>query len=81
MNNYCDEEDVKKRIYTSLSMLPGEFEQFSVSQETSVTFCLKELKSIIAFAESINLPVTASFSEGGQPIVFTLKQVGQTLEL
>lgn len=79
MRNYNEDEDMKKRVHTELQMLPGEFEHFNVVQDASVTFCLKELRSIISFADTINLPISAAFNSGGEPILFSVKHPG-TLE-
>jgi len=72
INNYADEcADEKKRINTELSMQPGEFQSYDIGQPTSLTFCLKELKSLIGFSEPLGLAITASFTEGGRPIILT----------
>ena len=78
MKNYNDDYDEKKHVHSQLSMLPGEFEYFSINEETSITFCLKELRSLLAFAEYLQLPITAEFSQGGQPLVLTVSQ-GQAI--
>jgi hypothetical protein len=70
MNNFTEEcADEKKLVHTELSMHPGEFEAYSIGQPASLTFCLKELKSLIGFAEPLGLPLTASFTAGGEPLV------------
>jgi cell cycle checkpoint control protein RAD9A len=74
LKNYSEEYDEKKQVHTELSMHPGEFETYSIRQETTVTFCLKELRSLIGFAEFLQLPITASFTSGGQPLVLTVNQ-------
>jgi len=79
MRNYNEDEDMKKRVHTELQMQPGEFEHFNVVQDASVTFCLKELRSIIMFADTIALPISAAFNSGGEPILFSVKHPG-TLE-
>ena len=42
-------------MHTELSMQPGEFEQFNIVEEASITFCLKELRSLLVFAEYLQL--------------------------
>ena len=72
INNYADEcVDEKKRVNTELSMQAGEFESYDINQQTSLTFCLKELKSLIGFSEPLGLSITASFTEGGRPLILT----------
>jgi len=72
MNNFAEEcADEKKLVHTELSMQSGEFETYSVTTDTSLTFCLKELKSLIGFAEYLGLTISASFTVGGQPLILT----------
>ena len=47
-----------------------------MNEDTTITFCLKELRSIIQLAETIAEPLTASFQVSGDPIVFTVGSVG-----
>jgi len=72
MKNYNDDYDERKHIHTELSMRPAEFEQYDIVEETSITFCLKELRSMLTFAEFLELPITAKFSRGGQPMVLSV---------
>lgn len=51
---------------TELSYHQSEFENYVVRNPTNVTFCLKELRAVIMFAEPANLPVLISFSEPGR---------------
>ena len=74
MKNYNDDVDEKKQIHTVLSMQPGEFEQYDINEDTSATFCLKEFRSLLLFAEFLNIPINAYFSTGGQPIVLSISQ-------
>lgn len=71
IRNYVDDEpDPAKAIHTVLTMEAGEFDGYDISTECEVTFCLKELRSVLAFAEPVNLPVTSYFSSPGSPIIF-----------
>ena len=74
MKNYNDDVDEKNQIHTELSMQPGEFEQFEINEDTSATFCLKEFRSLLLFAEFLNVPINAHFSTGGQPIILSISQ-------
>jgi len=70
MSNFTDEcVDEKKMVHTELSMHPNEFVSYTIGQATNLTFCLKELKSLITFTEQLNLPITAHFTAGGCPLV------------
>jgi len=75
MKNFVEDNDSngsKKIVHTQLTMQPAEFEEFQIAKDSNVTYCLKELRSLISFADALNLPVKASFSEGGEPIVFNV---------
>jgi hypothetical protein len=74
MKNFFEpDEDNRGTVHTELTMQPGEFESFSVGLSSTVTFCLKELRAMIQFADAYTLPLTANYGNGGNPIVFTLK--------
>ncbi len=67
MKNFVEnEEDSKKTVHTEMSMTPAEFEYFSVARKSTVTFCLKELRAFIGFAEAYNLPVSVCFDTSGK---------------
>merc|ERR1719414_1433193 len=74
MKNFVEDNSCgpKKMVHTQLTMQPGEFEEFQIAKDSNVTYCLKELRSLISFADALNLPVKASFNEGGEPIVFNV---------
>ncbi|XP_021916807.1 cell cycle checkpoint control protein RAD9A isoform X2 [Zootermopsis nevadensis] len=74
LRNYAeDENEMKKTVRTELCLEPGEFDHYSIGVDTSVTFCLREFRALLLFAEAVNLPVAASFETGGRPIVFVVK--------
>ena len=67
MKNFVEEDNgPRKIVHTQLTMQPSEFEDFKIAQDCNVTFSLKELRSLISFADALNLPVKATFNEGGQ---------------
>lgn len=57
---------MKKTVRTELCLEPGEFDHYSIGVDTSVTFCLREFRALLLFAEAVNLPVAASFETGGR---------------
>ncbi|XP_041088052.1 cell cycle checkpoint control protein RAD9A isoform X2 [Polyodon spathula] len=71
-NHLEDEQDASKMMLTEMSLDADEFESFQVREETGITFCLKELRGLLSFAESSGLPVTMYFDEPGRPVVFGL---------
>ena len=59
-------------VHTKLSMNPEtDFSRYEIDpadeeqSKAGLTFCLKEFRSILAFADALNLPISASFDSGG----------------
>ncbi|XP_071497453.1 cell cycle checkpoint control protein RAD9B-like [Diadema antillarum] len=78
--NYVDDEpDPSKVVHSELQLVPEEFEEYSIGVDTSITFCLKELRAILSFSDSAGLPITLYFETTGKPIVFCLES-DQTVE-
>ncbi|RXN03180.1 cell cycle checkpoint control RAD9A-like protein [Labeo rohita] len=73
---FCEEENnCIKGMNTELMLYPDEFDYFQVGEDSAVTFCLKELRGLLSFAESYSLPVSSQFGVAGQPISFTVKDM------
>ena len=73
VTNYVDEdEDPAKVINTKMVLVAEEFEKFQIGVDTEITFCLKELKGIIMFADSTDHSLDIHFESAGKPIVFSL---------
>lgn len=51
---------------TQVALGKGEFDQYDIGSETSITFCMKEFKSILTFAEIANIPITIYFEGAGR---------------
>ena len=67
LKNYVDDEpDPSKVIRTELFLEKGEFDGFAVEGDSEIVFCLKELRSLLSFTESVHLPITALFSQPGR---------------
>lgn len=74
LRNYAeDESEMRKMVRTELCLESGEFDHYSIGVGTSITFCLREFRALLSFAEAVNLPIAASFDTGGRPIVFVVK--------
>ncbi|KAF7998000.1 hypothetical protein HCN44_009398 [Aphidius gifuensis] len=73
MRNYIDETSSSHVTRTQLSLSIGEFDNYTVGENSCVTFCLKELRSILSFAEQVMVPIDITFESAGKPIVFILK--------
>ncbi|KAJ6665580.1 hypothetical protein lerEdw1_003423 [Lerista edwardsae] len=69
------EEDTEpvRMMVTELCLSEDEFQAFHIKQETQVTFCLKEFRGLLSFAESSNLPLNIHFDIPGRPAIFTLE--------
>ncbi|XP_058876816.1 cell cycle checkpoint control protein RAD9A-like isoform X2 [Acipenser ruthenus] len=67
-----ERDDASKMMLTEMSLDADEFESFQVREETGITFCLKELRGLLSFAESSGLPLSMYFDQPGRPVVFGL---------
>lgn len=73
LKNHVDSEvDQSKAMRTELCLSSEEFDHFAVSLQTSITFCLKELRGLLAFAESTGLPISLCFDEPGRPVILSV---------
>ncbi|XP_044061234.1 cell cycle checkpoint control protein RAD9A isoform X2 [Siniperca chuatsi] len=71
-NHVEDESDQSKAMLTELCLASDEFDHFAVQAHNSVTFCLKELRGLLVFAESTGLPISVYFDEPGSPVVLSV---------
>ncbi|XP_066467580.1 cell cycle checkpoint control protein RAD9A isoform X2 [Tiliqua scincoides] len=72
--SYLEEEAEPGRMMkTELCLSEDEFQAFHIKKETQVTFCLKEFRGLLSFAESSNLPLNIHFDIPGRPAIFTLE--------
>lgn len=72
MRTYVYSHEEKDQVNTEETIEPEEFEEFHIEENVSLTFNLKELRSLMLFADATGLPVKATFTDGGQPITFSL---------
>lgn len=80
LRNYLDTNlDLLKIIRTQISLKPAEFDSYTIGEETTITFTLKEFKALLAFAEALNLPLQLHFETTGRPAVFIVHN-GTTFE-
>ncbi|XP_029296563.1 cell cycle checkpoint control protein RAD9B isoform X2 [Cottoperca gobio] len=76
LRNYNEGGNDHVRImYTEMSLHPDEFDYFQIGVESDVTFCLKELRGLLSFAESHCLPVSVHFGAAGKPVSFSVEDM------
>uniref|UniRef100_A0A8C2D915 Cell cycle checkpoint control protein n=1 Tax=Cyprinus carpio TaxID=7962 RepID=A0A8C2D915_CYPCA len=66
-NHVEDDADSSRAMMTELCLSSEEFDHFAVGSQTSVTFCLKELR-----VSSSGLPVSLYFDEPGSPVILSV---------
>ncbi|XP_043965579.1 cell cycle checkpoint control protein RAD9B isoform X1 [Gambusia affinis] len=64
-----------KTMYTEMSLHPNEFDYFQIGLDSDITFCLKELRGILSFAESRSLPVSVYLDAAGKPVCFSVEDM------
>lgn len=76
MKNYISSnpQENQNAVHTELTMYPNEFQTFEVNSESSITYCLKELRAIISLADAFDLPLNATYGAVNEPIYFTVSR-------
>ncbi|CAK6972733.1 cell cycle checkpoint control protein RAD9A [Scomber scombrus] len=73
VRNHVEEEaEQSKAMLTELCLASDEFDHFAAQAHNSITFCLKELRGLLVFAESTGLPISIYFDEPGSPVVLSV---------
>ncbi|XP_023232946.1 cell cycle checkpoint control protein RAD9A-like [Centruroides sculpturatus] len=67
--------DPNQVIHTELSLEKEEFELYQLETEIIVTFCLKELRAVVNFAESCSVPILICIQASGVPILFEIQEI------
>ncbi|XP_040010404.1 cell cycle checkpoint control protein RAD9B isoform X2 [Xiphias gladius] len=76
LRNYFEEgNDRMKMTYTEMSLHPDEFDYFQIGVDSDITFCLKELRGFLSFAESHCLPLSVHFGSAGKPVCFFMEDM------
>ncbi|XP_072495380.1 cell cycle checkpoint control protein RAD9A isoform X3 [Notamacropus eugenii] len=72
--SYLEEDtDAAKAMMTEMSLSEDEFQQLQAQEGASITFCLKEFRGLLSFAESANLPLNIHFDLPGRPAIFIIE--------
>ncbi|KAF1570946.1 UNVERIFIED_CONTAM: Cell cycle checkpoint control protein RAD9A, partial [Eudyptes robustus] len=74
LQNYVEDEagEPGGTMVTELQLAEDEFQTVAVAPGSRITFCLKEFRGLLTFAEASNLPLTIHYDVPGRPVVFTL---------
>ncbi|XP_031834307.2 cell cycle checkpoint control protein Rad9 isoform X1 [Nomia melanderi] len=74
LRNYVDDASgLSNTTRTQLALGRGEFDKYNINSDTSITFCMKEFKAILNFAETVLIPISIYFEQAGKPVIFGLK--------
>ncbi|XP_003468336.1 cell cycle checkpoint control protein RAD9A isoform X3 [Cavia porcellus] len=75
LRSYQEEEaeSTSKAMVTEMSIGEEDFQQLQAPEGMGITFCLKEFRGLLSFAESANLPVSIHFDAPGRPAIFSIE--------
>lgn len=73
--NYIEGARVNDKFMRSkLKLKPSEFAHYKVDHDTVITFCIKEFRAFLLFAEALNAEMTLEFDEAGSPFFVKIKK-------
>nr|XP_026252348.1 cell cycle checkpoint control protein RAD9A isoform X1 [Urocitellus parryii] len=76
LRSYLEEEaadSTVKAMVTEMSIGEEDFQQLQAPEGVAITFCLKEFRGLLSFAESAHLPLSIHFDAPGRPAIFTIE--------
>ncbi|KAM4848882.1 cell cycle checkpoint control protein RAD9A isoform X3 [Urocitellus parryii] len=76
LRSYLEEEaadSTVKAMVTEMSIGEEDFQQLQAPEGVAITFCLKEFRGLLSFAESAHLPLSVHFDAPGRPAIFTIE--------
>ncbi|XP_064432163.1 cell cycle checkpoint control protein RAD9A isoform X5 [Mirounga angustirostris] len=75
LRSYQEEEEADstvKAMVTEMSIGQEDFQQLQAQEGVAITFCLKEFRGLLSFAESANLSLSVYFDAPGRPAIFAV---------
>ncbi|XP_060031916.1 cell cycle checkpoint control protein RAD9A isoform X2 [Erinaceus europaeus] len=74
LRSYQEEEadNPAKAMVTEMSVGEEDFQQLQAQEGTAITFCLKEFRGLLNFAEPANLSLSIHFDAPGRPAIFAI---------
>lgn len=67
VKNYIEGTHIDSRYMRSqLKLKSSEFDSFRIADEASITFCLRELRALLNFADSLQANVRMKFDKAGR---------------
>uniref|UniRef100_A0A8D1B0X7 Cell cycle checkpoint control protein RAD9A n=1 Tax=Sus scrofa TaxID=9823 RepID=A0A8D1B0X7_PIG len=75
LRSYQEEEadSTAKAMVTEMSIGEEDFQQLQAQEGVAITFCLKEFRGLLSFAESANLSLSVYFDAPGRPAIFAIE--------
>ncbi|XP_023989109.1 cell cycle checkpoint control protein RAD9A isoform X3 [Physeter macrocephalus] len=74
LRSYQEEADsAAKAMVTEMSIGGEDFQQVQAQEGVAITFCLKEFRGLLSFAETANLSLSIYFDGPGRPAIFAIK--------
>ncbi|XP_011719339.2 cell cycle checkpoint control protein RAD9A isoform X8 [Macaca nemestrina] len=70
---HCKFDSTAKAMVTEMCLGEEDFQQLQAQEGVAITFCLKEFRGLLSFAESANLNLSIHFDAPGRPAIFTIK--------
>ncbi|PWY98123.1 hypothetical protein BCV70DRAFT_202294 [Testicularia cyperi] len=64
---------IPKAIHTEVKIAVDEFREYSVLEESLMTFSLREFKAAVTLAETLQVPLEVNFSDGDEPLFIRLR--------
>ncbi|XP_036991223.2 cell cycle checkpoint control protein RAD9A isoform X1 [Artibeus jamaicensis] len=74
LRSYQDEDadSTVKAMVTEMSIGEEDFQQLQAQEGVAITFCLKEFRGLLSFAEPANLSLSIHFDTPGRPAIFAI---------